>query len=350
MGGYYTGEFIVTALPLYEWKSDVQSFYPTPIRDDAFAKQTLIKCYDKLNSAPVDLGVMLAELGETLHMLRHPFEAISKNTYWKRAFKRVRPGINESVKNYVTRDWIDSQGRLRRRFYNIDRSLHLRDSRMLAADMWLQFRYGIMPLMRDIESIISHFNRQLDSLEGFRSKRAMAETDKTGTSYSLKSLDGFSWMAQKKKVTHIKSSSVVYFKYRLNQTGSKARYFGLDYDNVPTVVWEKIHLSFVIDWFINVSRWLTAIKADPFHEYLGNCTSQVHTVKCEVEPVSIGYLLPSGFVEEFDPGKFSSITKFLVRTVNDPLPVLPVINADFFNYTKTLDSLTLIWQKIAKRR
>lgn len=294
--------------------------------DTMLGKQSLVKAYDKVKSAESDIGVMLVELNETIHMLRHPFEALSKmkSKLKKNRYKRHKG--NEIAEPVIYGS--------------------------VLSDLWLQYRYGIIPLVNDISSIIDLFNKQVASAERLLHRRkGMIETVKNvNITQSLKTLDGFCWTPQRTEERKIRSVSHVYF-HTLLQAGAnwQLHNLGLNLGNLPTVVWEKIPYSFVVDWFVGVSRWLTAVKADPFHQYLGNCTSQVYeqTIKYDM---STPYYGTYKSLEEFRPSTYTMTSKVLIRHINDTLPVLPVINADFFTWKRELDSLSLIWQRTFNRR
>jgi len=120
--------------------------------------------------------------------------------------------------------------------------------------------------------------------------------------------------------------------------------YGLSLSDLPGVAWELTRLSWVIDWFWGVGRWLSAIKPNPRIDYLGNSVSQVLTeerIYSVKDPNSSGY--PAIVIS---PAKYVWKSQSLVRVVNQPTPVLPAYNPDFFKIERSVDSICLLWQHV----
>lgn len=165
----------------------------------------------KVYSADAQVLTTLGELRETLSLIRHPLRSLG----------------------LVTRRYAG------RRHFNVPGS-----------QAWLGYRYGIRPLMADIENYINAANshsRQFTARDG-TSRNA---DDMVSTSFAQGTL------------THslVESYSV---KYQI-KTYALARVlatlsgsFGTTLRDIPIAAWELVPYSFVLDWFYNVGDYLNA--------------------------------------------------------------------------------------------
>lgn len=121
---------------------------------------------------------------------------------------------------------------------------------------------------------------------------------------------------------------------------------GVDWGSVPELVWEKIPLSFVVDWFFDVGVWLQAIKRVDQRSILGSCTSTV------VDRHLRGYIAEVYAYDYCDrpvitnPGKCYFHHRQFDRVVNPTLSAFPVVKPDVSSLLHGLDAIGLIYQRI----
>lgn len=282
---------------------------PYGVWDAALEEASVSKAYAKLNEANAEVGVMLAELGETLHMLGHPFSAIQK--------------------------FFKSKGRFR----GFD----------LTSDLWLQYRYGIRPMIKDISDIIATVNRdayvQSNALRRKKNgvKRDSVTVNKTATGFSAA---GFVSL----ETTESKVSSHTSLYYRLAYDRDWMSRWGLSPSESLSIAWELVPYSFVVDWFFSVGNWLKGMMPLPGMTYIGGCTSQKTVIKYVAEPIDPYWGTQGTKCQEFVPSKFTWDSETLIRRVGAILPAMPAIQPRGLGFSQYLDSLGLIWNGLKIRR
>lgn len=117
-------------------------------------------------------------------------------------------------------------------------------------DLWLQYRYGIMPNVYLIQDALAYLERVKPSYQ----------TERQGERHVTSGFDfANGWVVPDAEVVH----------RCLFKQGFKV---GFDTDSLqkwgPSTVWELIPLSFVVDWVVNVGDYLTALRpvSDVQHE------------------------------------------------------------------------------------
>jgi len=309
--------------------NDLALMQPYGTWDTQMEGLSIVAAYNKLNGPVTDVAVMLAELGETIHMLRHPFAAFQKFLDHGIPFQYLKKG------RIVVKD---------------PRSVGRRIT-TLTADNWLMYRYGIVPLMADIESLIKSIDvafvkasDQLRSVHGGKQHVFKDVYDRGRGGFY-----GPYWTSRQTKTVDLGSHTVIY--YRINaqsQADLLRRRYGFAGGQLPSVVWEKIPYSFVVDWFARVGDWLTAIMPNPSVSIVGSGTSQKSVIDLVAEGVKP--LPTSGnLLDRFVPSKYVWHSETLIRRVGTTLPALPVLNPDILKVKRILDSLALTWNQINKR-
>jgi len=281
--------------------------------------RAIIKAWNKLNNSVWDIPTFLGELHETIAMLRHPFQNLSS---WIKTNKKF------AVKNSA---WKSGQSFVQ-----------------FMVDNWLQYRYGIRPLIKDIQDAIKAFQDKYVFLGDQLSRKGAVDVySSTSVSSIAGSFSTLNFTVGVQTNLDVSTHVTLYYHQRLlNITEILSQRFGLSLTDIPGVAWELTRLSFVLDWFYGVGQWLTAIKPNPRIDYLGNCVSQVlsETRTYTVEnPNSAGS--PATVIT---PAKYVWSSKSLIRQVNQPVPVLPAYNPNFFKVERLVDGLALSWQLILK--
>jgi hypothetical protein len=280
------------------------------------ADSSAAKAFAKLNDVDVEVGVILGELRETLHMLSNPFEALSK-------FFRSRDVL-----------------RRRRKEIGVPH---------LSKDIWLQYRYGLRPLLKDISDAINFVQKKVDKdFNRLRSVRAGCSYETNSASISANHTTGY-WLWNVLRSTNTKTTSNTIVYYKLDYAASKAVTLGLHPLQFPEVAWELVRYSFVVDWFLNVGRWLRSLRPLIGMTYIGSCTSQKITIDATSETFRITYNgnppCPGTVGEKY---RWTSNT--LIRKVGTTPSLLPTVNPRALSFTQALDSLALIWSGFKIKR
>jgi len=284
--------------------------------DSTMASYSLAKANAKMSEPDFDAGMILVELDETIHGLRHPLDALRK--------------------------YIQNFNKMRSRGPKVS----MTDTLDMLSGSWLEWRYGITPLIIAIESAIKHFQQGSSMLQGklLRKRGKVAKIVPTAP-YALSSAPGYCYFSGQANIEVVKSTvSTNYFQFTSPITFAER--YGLNALNIPALVWERIPLSFVLDWFLGVGLWLQSVNLSDKRTTIGSCTSQKTTVTIRIPDVKVSvgansYSCGSSYVLTYE--------KLERRTNLAPL-LLPVVNPAFLTLQRRLDAATLIWQRLPKFR
>lgn len=174
-------------------------------------------------------GVFLGELRETIHLVRHPLS-----------------GLRELLNQYV--------GRCRSR-----RNLQGRDLAQHLSNQWLEFSFGALPLISDVEDGVS-------ALVRLRNKRYCVPVKgfyslSSPTSSSIGTVDGYAGgYRYERHISYTASRKIVGEVYCKSNgdTAEIRQSLGLTVrDFIPTA-YELIPWSFLVDYFSNLGEILDA--------------------------------------------------------------------------------------------
>lgn len=208
----------------------------------------------------------LGEMGKTVAMLRHPIKT----------------------------------------FINFDKKFGRRVWKT-AAQAWLAYRYGVMPLVSSIKACNEELRKIRPRNERITTRNSGSTTysdtiTKTLTVGAIKNL----------VVTTTRHHTVTGRAMSLDEHSvSLQDQLGLSVKDMVTVPWEFVPYSFVVDWFVNVGDYFSALAPVPGVKQLGSCMSFVSDIRWTSvisggTPSQAYYLLntiPSGYVDSQLTGK-----------------------------------------------
>lgn len=270
-------------------------------------------------ASPVaDVGLMLAEAGQTASFLKDSMSLVLMP--W-RHFHKI-PSYIKSVKRQLS--YLSSK--------------------------WLEYRYGLMPLLLDVQSLQDlYIQDTVRSVDEIRKSSAKKYREKI---LILNENGGYTrtahmWTMNWNYRVHQEYQVTCHVYYRVTDADSASR-LGMSIQQLPSLAWELVPYSFVVDWVFNIGDWLKASLPRPDHVHLG---------------VSVGYKTITTSQATLTGlagwgGNFRSKTGLPViqatdlwtsftRVINTPLPPFPVANYHFESVKHALDGASLIWQKIA---
>lgn len=300
------GPFMATqidALAIGAWNSTMES-------------RSASACYNKLNSADAEVGLMLVDLGRTLNLLRNPLkELVDLLKHLRAPRKRNSAAVGDFL-----------------------------------ANTWLGTKYGILPLVKDIDDLRKYFHKQVDEHAGQLCRRRATKKQETETSsYTTGGYGFFSFPLVRTTKTTVKSTTVVYFQRVWEaEARMRSKALGLDLSQLPRIMWDMVPLSFVADWFGNFGEWLSAISPSSHASFRGSCTSQkitIETVLTHGEVSPSGLYGPQMRMSRTVSSTYSGRTETLIRKVGTTTPVMPVFKPGNLDFQKALTSLSLIWQR-----
>jgi len=217
------------------------------------------------------------------------------------------------------------------------------DILQVTANEWLKFRYGVLPLMSDIQAVL----RELGGKYGVvrRSSRASATLRKVSTTtFSTTAGGGWSCTQFQRRESEATIRAVSLDEYRT----SMAVELGFHHSQLPSTAWDLIPYSFVVDWFINVGDYLNAITPRLDVNHLGGCVTVEDTTVTTVTPIAANP--PSTHVTVTPlTGTYQESVRTKTRSVALPAPGL-VVKQDFRfdRLTRLGDALSLIGQQLLR--
>lgn len=140
---------------------------------------------------------------------------------------------------------------------------------------WLEMRYGWRPLVKDIDDWSKAINaaglaqyRLRQTFRGWNST-LLSDTDTVVADF----YSGFyTW-------TFVRSTSTI-LECRAGCLAEPRTYGVMDhfgFTKIPYALWDLTRLSFVVDWFLNVSDFISSYTPDTYYKILGSWAT--HTVK-----------------------------------------------------------------------
>jgi hypothetical protein len=210
------------------------------------------------------------------------------------------------------------------------------------ANAWLQYQYGIKPLVNSISSIAQGLKKPIGkrrittrssvTLNGFE--------DFTSSTVNVGSVWRMKWRSESSDTVLIRGMSLdeadidVYFNVGLSAKG------------LITVPWELVRYSFVLDWFVNVGDFLNGIAPSPGFNQLGSSLSTKRTISTTYSIASVIIPPETGYTIQQRPDASWNVTS--ISRDRGPLnsPGV-VVRADFGfkNIPRVLSALALGYQQ-----
>lgn len=199
---------------------------------------------------PFMAGVALGEIRETIHMIRHPLQALYKSQY---EFSRKVKHMSE--KRLIFQSVAEKTA--------AGRGKSARDKARRLSDLWLEYSFGWKPLYGDIDSACEALARAFSSFpvervnmtqssDGFYSTQTIGTTENS-------SKGGFVVSTTSTRYGKVSVRIKGAIKIRDNRVSSAlgSSVSDLIQDIVPTV-WELIPYSWMVDYFLNIQQVIEA--------------------------------------------------------------------------------------------
>lgn len=200
---------------VYERPSSIGTTLPS---SDSCDQKALLKIKDQ----KVNLSVSLVEIGKTANMVTDMAKDLK--------------GILRSI----------GRGSIRGALRTLRKGSLSKDM----ASRWLQYQYGVIPTMMEVNGLLELIHQKLWEGQYLISGKVSTTEMRTWTS-SLNSVTktGRTTVIRKNTFSYFVDSSTL---RTLSQSGIS---------NPAALVWETIPYSFVIDWFLNVGDYLSSLDA-----------------------------------------------------------------------------------------
>lgn len=271
--------------------------------DPAFLEQkAVLGAHGKACAPKFELGVNLGELRETFEMLRDPFSAL---------------------RGLLT-----------------NRHIGVKD----LANNWMEYRYGIMPLIYTIQDIIKAVRDRsatmADHLYSGRSQQKIVQCERV-VDIPVNVLN-LSFQACRYYTTTFRVGAICYYRYKRPPTLSYM--LGVDLSALPAIAWELTKLSWLVDWWLGIGDFLKAHRYDSDVIFMGDCATHIREDK--VLHTVMGQ--PTHFGVPFNPNAMTMVST-KTSIYRNPAPALanfPQLDLTWRSVKHTLDALSLSWQKL----
>lgn len=328
--GEWYGEVSTGAVPI-----EIPSLSASGIElEDAVSdtrKESLNRALAKLKDQRINLAVSLAELPETVTFLYDGVKAIVN------VYKDLR-----SKEKRLKREYERQRQRARSKDINIKRSAKAwlrkmgRETDQIAS-LWLAFRYGVMPLVYDIQGAIEELQRP---------KEAVGDLIHVKTSKKLEEVKPIPWYMRIPQGDHsLRGDETlqvdVTYTVVLNCVVERPRsVVQLGITNGLELLWEVTPLSFVVDWALNIGESLHGLDAGVGTLFVSGTISEKRELKRTVGPVS--RTLNGGHIVTTTGSGGVSYQKHYHRTVLSSLPSPQVYVSNNMNWMRMLDAFALL--------
>jgi hypothetical protein len=267
----------------------------------------------------LDGSTFIGEFGETLHGLLNPAKAL-------------RSGLAVYLNTLTRRAKVLQKQR--------NRSLRIKAMSDMVTGTYLEFRFGWLPLINDINDAGRALNELVDGF-GFTVKSCSASISEVDYSASgpggqVQSPDGlFSWSTYNEVEEHITARMYGIVKREISRPYTFQEQLGLTPENWLPAVWNVLPYSFVADYFVNIGNCLSAggtCTRDLMTLGLTTRNSRTRITRTTKLLTTVNQLTANGYVGDSISSSMSAfkyVSGGIERQVLDPgvdLWVTPVIN------------------------
>lgn len=191
-----------------------------------------------------------------------------------------------------------------------------------AADVWLNFRYNIMPNVMLIEDALEYLAKDLSQFERWRG----TNTEDFLHRYKPSGFDA----DDQSRVVHR-----CFIKRLIDLSNSPSKTSQLLLTNIFVTAWELVPLSFVIDWVLNIGNVLTSLS--PAGDYKAQAASYSHKINHQVT-----------YVHNDTNARVNVVGESYLLDIINPRDAVSVVWAPDIGWKRQLDALALSWQLFLK--
>lgn len=299
----------------------VQPAYAYPSYSYDVDESLVQKAFARSNEAQAAVLTSAVELPETLRMFISPFNRLGSALDGLSNPRTLRK-ITKNVKMKKRQD-----------FAGVG----------YAAEAWLTLRYGILPVMAEIDTYRRLYDSKLNTKLGPIIKaRAGSGEASSGTLYNFSAVTswaGLYFWGTQRVYSYDKKSITVYSQRQWDIQSS----LGLDLNGLVGAIYEKIPYSFVLDWFINFGDWWQGIMPVSGVTQLGHVvsTKRIYDVVTTVNQMALGNKMPRS-----DVSSVATFKSFTYNRWTDHVPqLLPAASPYLGNIVRMIDAVGLAFGK-----
>lgn len=311
------------------WEGDlaacIEPYHPRDTSAEAYVSQmgelALVKAYGKIRGSSLMSGEIASDIGRTIGMIRHPF---------RKAAEHLGMAVKSAARHY---------GKTARSVAKAN------------ASAWLEYRYGVKPLMLDASQAIKMASKTANSFKRSRlvvrsSEKIQRLNNQVFSDEPVQSLP-WGWKVSGSVATNEAISmhaGVIYEIANRSPSQKLSEDLRLGSDSLAATAWEVMPFSFVADWFVNVGPWLEAMNLPPSVSVRGNwVTKRIDLIW--ITSVSSLTMHVDDFTGPRDiagsGGSSKHMLKQSVRSVNQQLPTMPTVEVRWDSVLHATDGIAL---------
>jgi hypothetical protein len=207
-------------------------------------------------ASEVNLGENLGELGQTMRMFSNIARQLASITSWSRG-KQKTALLSGFRSKTAVKD---------------------------AANAWLQYRYGVRPLISSVQGAAEALQRSLYPRYTARGRKRYYDTSQDDVIFPTATAAIHCDASISRSLSVEVSAGAIYsFKSDVFD-----RLSGFGFNDLFTLGWEFVPYSFVIDWFIDIGSWLQSLApklgVNVHARWVTTRIESVTSVQCEMAP------------------------------------------------------------------
>lgn len=322
---------------------------------NANADKALQKALAKVNEAQnIDANEYIVEFRQVLRLLKDPVRTLlsmhktlekwTRRDAWiyipDRTFRRCnggtlisKPPLGAKLMSMRTRRVISASEVSSSAFHE-------------AANRWLQYRYGIAPLAKDITKVMSLWAGEPGYTEPLKSKTArhfVRRDKKSTTTANVEQPFTVTYRHEWVVGEHYTAKQWYHLKHDIPELAK----WNLHPEQWLRVFWNALPFSFVADWVVNIDQWLLATMDPPWIQLAGNVITQKKFEKTRTTGVSAVYGLYPATITGF-PFAAKSY-EGMQRYIDHPTAPGPVLSDAWQTVKNAGTALALILNSIKRR-
>lgn len=222
--------------PLWLFLGKFGGHWPTSVSISSLSAIASTQALANVKKPEAQALVSLGELRETLRFLRNPLRDLTKilRKYRRQVneqYRREQRGLRLAATTGVTvKDAIDSIG-----------------------GSWLSWRYGLRPLIGEIQGVMKAIEALEDKRARFTARGYAADEAETIQDGSSGTFSLWDYSLTHQTYEKVECRAGVLYDVSI------ADAFGTDLSQIPVALWELTFLSFMVDWMVNIGDYIAAI-------------------------------------------------------------------------------------------
>ena len=222
----------------------------------------------------------------------------------------------------------------------------------MVSGSWLEWRYGIRPIIQTIEQLIDLANKQINAWSG-KMLRKSGKVKNSGFKFRTGSSGPLVVSLEFHTVFTVTEKYVSKLYFTEDYPTDWQHQFNIAIDQWPGIAWELVPLSFIIDRYIRIGHWIQALGfyAERKRTVKGMITSRKLVIdgQAYIDSCKLANVRPLSW--DTDPKCHIHLEELDRRVVGSPtVSIVPPWSPISHSLSQSLDEITLLWQRMPKLR